>query len=230
MARRRTVDLLPEIFRTPTNKQFLSATLDQLVQEPNLKRTQGFVGRRVGPGVNPADSYVVEPTQIRADYQLEPGVVFFAPETDRAQDAITYPGMLDALDLLGADTQRQDRLWQSEYYAWDPFCDLDKFTNYSQYFWLPQGPDSVDVGSTIYPTTDAWEITRANGAYEFSDEAGRTGIEHHRPRRDGAGHRRRCDQGWRRHQHHLQRFCWHYHGCRCRWWCRRAVVDARAGG
>jgi len=172
MARRRTVDLLPEIFRTPTNRQFLGATLDQLTQEPNLKRTQGFIGRRVGAGVNPADRYVTEPTAQRADYQLEPGVVFFRPDTNRAQDAITYPGMIDALDLLGADTQRQDRLWQSEFYSWDPFCDLDKFNNYSQYFWLPQGPDSVDVGSTTYLTTDAWQITRANGAYQFSDEAG----------------------------------------------------------
>jgi len=176
MARRRTVDLLPEIFRTSTNKQFLSATLDQLTQEPNLKRTQGFVGRRVGPGVNPADNYVTEPTETRAEYQLEPGVVFFAPDTNRARDAITYPGMLDALDLQGADTERQDRLWQSEFYSWDPFCDLDKFTNYSQYFWLPQGPDSVDVGSTVYPTTDAWEITRSQGAYQFSDEAGNNPI------------------------------------------------------
>ena len=78
MARRRTVDLLPEIFRTSTNRQFLGATLDQLTQEPNLKRTQGFIGRRVGPGVNPADRYVTEPTATRADYQLEPGVVFSA--------------------------------------------------------------------------------------------------------------------------------------------------------
>jgi len=172
MTRRRTVDLLPEIFRTPTNRQFLGATLDQLTQEPNLKRTQGFVGRRVGAGVNPADSYVTEPTAGRADYQLEPGVVFFQPDTNRAVDAITYPGMIDALDLLGANTQRQDRLWQSEFYSWDPFCDLDKFNNYSQYFWLPQGPDSVDVTSTTYPTTDAWEITRSGAAYQFSDLAG----------------------------------------------------------
>ena len=46
----RTVDFLPEIFQTTPNKQFLNATLDQLVQEPSLKKTQGFVGRRVGPG------------------------------------------------------------------------------------------------------------------------------------------------------------------------------------
>ena len=72
----RSVDFLPEIFQTSTNKQFLASTLDQLVQEPKLKATQGYIGRNVGVGVNPNDSYVVEPTAERANYQLEPGVVF----------------------------------------------------------------------------------------------------------------------------------------------------------
>ena len=172
MATRRTVDLLPEIFRTSTNRQFLGATLDQLTQEPVIKRTQGYVGRRVGPGINPADNYVVEPTATRSDYQLEPGVAFLKPETNTVEDVITYPGMIDALNLQGADTVRQDALFQSEYYAWDPFCDLDKFTNYSQYYWLPQGPDSVDVFGTPIALTDTWEITRGETAYTFSDLAG----------------------------------------------------------
>ena len=172
MVQRRTVDLLPEIFRTETNRQFLAGTLDQLTAEPNLKRTQGYVGRRVGPGVNPADNYVTEPTPVRADYQLEPAVTFFEPETNRALDAITYPGMIDALDTLNANTQRQDRLWQSQYYTWDPFCDLDKFINYSQYYWLAAGPDSVDVFTGTVPLTDAWEVTRGQTAYTFSDVAG----------------------------------------------------------
>ena len=172
----RTVDLLPEIFRTDTNKKFFAATLDQLTQEPRLKKTQGFVGRRVGPGVNPADNYVTEPSKTRSDYQLEPGVVFLKTDTNTAIDAITYPGMIDALDMQGANTQRQDRLWQSEYYAWDPFCDLDKFTNYSQYYWLPAGPDSVDLSSTAVPLTDDFTVTRISTldthAYQFSGIAG----------------------------------------------------------
>ena len=172
MATRRTVDLLPEIFRTDTNRKFLSATLDQLTQEPDLIRTQGYVGRKIGPGVNPADNYVVESTAVRTDYQLEPGVVFLKPDTSTALDAITYPGMLDALNLQGADTQRQDRLFSSEYYSWDPFCDLDKFTNYSQYYWLPNGPDSVDIFGTPIALTDSWSITRNATGYIFSDIAG----------------------------------------------------------
>ncbi len=179
MAKIRTVDLLPEIFQTDTNKKFLSATLDQLTQEPVLKKTQGYVGRRVGPGVNPNDYYVTESSAVRVDYQLEPGIVFFRPNTTTPEDAITYPGMIDALDVSGANTTRQDRLWQSEYYTWDPFCDLDKFSNYSQYYWLPQGPDPVDVATTAVPTTDSFEVTRVTNlvsGYEFTGYAGKNPV------------------------------------------------------
>ena len=86
MANTRTVDFLPEIFQTTANKQFLNATLDQLVQEPTFKKTQGFVGRRVGPGVNPNDYYVLEPDAVRTNYQLEPGVISLKPDTTKIQD------------------------------------------------------------------------------------------------------------------------------------------------
>lgn len=169
MASNRTVDLLPEIFRTETNTKFLKATLDQMVQEPDLVRTQGFVGRRSGTGVQSNDNYVVEITDDRVNYQLEPGVVFLDSDTSTVRDLLTYPGFSDALEVAGAKVNRQDRLYSADYYVWDPFVDLDKFTNYSQYYWLPGGPDSVDVSGTDLPLTDAWEITRSNNGYEFSD-------------------------------------------------------------
>ena len=173
MARTRSVDFLPEIFQTSTNRQVLSATLDQLVQEPKFKKIQGFVGRRVGPGVNANDKYITEQTATRVNYQLEPGVVFkTAADTNLIQDAITYPGITDALELQGALVNNADRLYTSEYYAWDPFVDFDKFINYSQYYWLPAGPDSVDVFSGTVPLTDNFVVTRANGEYTFSGVAG----------------------------------------------------------
>jgi len=176
MATPRSVDLLPEIFRTSTNTQFLAATLDQLTQDSNFKRVQGYIGRKVGPGVNPADNYLTEPSAVRADYQLEPGVVFLDPDTSNPNDAITYPGMIDALNLKGAQTTRQDALWQSEFYSWDPFCDLDKFTNYSQYYWLSNGPDPVNVYGNPVPLTNNWDVTRGANAYTFSDTSGNNPI------------------------------------------------------
>ncbi len=172
MARVRTVDFLPEIFQTSTNKQFLSATLDQLVQEPQFTKTQGFVGRRVGPGVNANDKYIVEPTKSRTNYQLEPGVIIKKADSDSVQDAITYPGISDALSVQGALTNDSNRLYTSDYYTWDPFVDFDKFVNFSQYYWLPQGPDSVDVSATAVPLQAEYTVTRANGVYTFSDYAG----------------------------------------------------------
>lgn len=173
MATTRTVDFLPPIFQTSTNRQFLSATLDQLVQEPEFKKTQGYVGRRVGPGVNPNDYYVVEPTAERANYQLEPGVVMFAPDTgDHLTDAITYPGINDALARQGALTDNAARLYTSDYYTWDPFINFDKFANYSQYYWLPGGPQSVIVSATTIPTTETFTVTRTDTAYEFSTITG----------------------------------------------------------
>lgn len=173
MANIRTVDFLPEIFQTPVNKQFLSATLDQLVQEPEFKKSQGYVGRKVGPGVNPSDYYVIEPTANRNNYQLEPGVIQVdSNDSNKIIDAITYPGIVDALQLQGANTTRDDRLFKSDYYAFDPFVDFDKFSNFSQYYWLPSGPNAVDVSATTVPLTDDITVTRANGAYTFSGRAG----------------------------------------------------------
>jgi len=172
MANTRSVDFLPEIFQTDANKQFLAATLDQLIQEPNFRKTQGFIGRTVGPGVNPNDKYVVEPTTTRANYQLEPGVVSLVPDTDTIKNAITYPGLNDAVSFQGGDGGRPDRLYSSEYYTWDPFVDFDAFINFSQYYWIPGGPAVVDVSSTGIPTTDNFVVTTSNNAYNFSGVIG----------------------------------------------------------
>ena len=55
----RTLNFLPEIFKTPTNAQFLKATLDQIVAQPNTKKIQGYVGGDFGPGINPNDYYTI---------------------------------------------------------------------------------------------------------------------------------------------------------------------------
>ena len=172
MARVRSVDFLPEIFRTDANKQFLAATLDQLIQEPKFKKTQGYIGRTVGPGVNPNDRYVVEPTKTRSDYQLETTVVNLRPETNIIQNAITYPGINDAIQIQGGNSGRPDRLYESEYYTWDPFVDFDAFVNFSQYYWLPNGPDAVEVAASTIPAADNFVVTRENGVYTFSGLTG----------------------------------------------------------
>ena len=172
MARTRSVDFLPQIFQTPVNKQFLSATLDTLTQEPKFKKTQGFIGRTVGPGVNPNDKYVVEDTKTRTDYQLEPGVISLVPDTNKIKNVITYPGMNDAIGFQGGNSSRPDQLYNSDYYTWDPFINYDSFINFSQYYWLPNGPDVVDVNATGVPISANFTVSRSSSAYTFSGQQG----------------------------------------------------------
>ena len=114
VAKVRTLDFLPEIFKTNPNRQFLSATLDQLVSQPNTTRIQGYIGSKFGPGINSSDGYVTEPNKIRTDYQLEPSIAFLNKDTSTVRDVITYPGIIDSLKLEGAVVDRNDRLFANQ--------------------------------------------------------------------------------------------------------------------
>jgi len=172
MARNRSVDFLPELFKTETNKEFLSATLDQLTQEPKLKRTQGYIGRNFAEGnQDDEDTYIVEPNEERGNYQLEPAVIFQDSE-GKVDEAITYPEIIDSLKTSGADVTRHDRLFSNKIYSWSPLIDFDKFVNHSQYYWLPEGPDSVDVSASEISLTDNYDVTRGTDSYEMSGISG----------------------------------------------------------
>ena len=164
----RTLNFLPEIFQTKSNQQFLKATLDQLVQQPNSQRIQGYIGRRFEYGINPNSSYVTEPSKIRSDYQLEPGVVFTNKDTSVAKDFITYPGLVDALTTEGAPTNNHSNLFSNEFYSWDSFVDLDKITNFSQYYWLTNGPDPVPVTTDYINTVADYIVNNQSTTYTFS--------------------------------------------------------------
>ena len=171
----RTLNFLPEIFQTPTNAQFLGATLDQLVAQPNIQRIQGYIGSKLGYGVNANDQYVTEPTKVRTDYQLDPGVVFTQAETTKAIDFISYPGMVDALQNEGGLTADNNRLFTSQIYSWDSFTDLDKIINFNEYYWLPEGPPSVNVATDVVYNTDAYVVTNETNEYLITSNSNPTG-------------------------------------------------------
>jgi hypothetical protein len=166
----RTLNFLPDIFRTPTNSQFLGATLDQIVDQPNTMKIEGYVGSKFGYGVNAKDYYVVEPTKTRTDYQLEPGVVFTKADTSTAQDFISYPGIIDAIKLAGGVTNNNDRLFNSQFYSWDSFTNLDPLINYTQYYWLSEGPPAVTVSTSTVYTSGAYVVTSLPNGYEISSD------------------------------------------------------------
>jgi hypothetical protein len=165
----RSLDFLPEIFRTVPNQQFLEATLDQLVNQPDNVRIQGYIGRKFEYGLDPKSAYVTEPNAIRTSYQLEPGIVFNKPDTSVAKDVLTYPELLDALRLEGAMSDNHSVLFGNEFYSWDSFVDLDKLINFSQYYWLPDGPDVVPVQTEYVNNVSDYVVTSETINYSFKE-------------------------------------------------------------
>jgi hypothetical protein len=110
MAVKKTLDFLPTIFRSDTNNKFLSATMDQLVEEPNLTRLHGYIGRKFAPTYKVNDSYISESSGNRQNYQLEPGVV-----VKNKQDEITffssYPDLLNKIRYYGGNIDDHSRLF-----------------------------------------------------------------------------------------------------------------------
>lgn len=150
MAYRRSLDFLPSVFRTDVNDKFLHATVDQLISEPELRRLDGYVGRRFSPVAGPNDSFITEPTDTRQDYQLEPHTTFVGDD-GKVKFTAGYIDLLRRIEALGGFANNHSRLFNNTTYNYDGFVDYDKFLNYSEYYWLPDGPDSVNVFATDIP-------------------------------------------------------------------------------
>lgn len=166
---RKTLDFLPSIFRTDTNRKFLGSTLDQLISEPSTRRIDGFVGRRFSPSSLSTDNFKVEPNARRQNYQLEPGVVV---EKDGSIDTVSdYIDLINKIEYYGGNVANHDRLFESEFYSFDPFVNLDKLVNYSQYYWLPSGPPTVTISSNVPQYTGTvfnFNITVVDGIRRYA--------------------------------------------------------------
>ncbi len=178
MSKRKSLDLLPVIFKTDSNNRFLSGTVDQLIQQPKLKKIDGFIGETVVRNYSPAvDSYInsQEEKSFRTDYELEPGIVTRNAVTDTVEFAKSYEDILNGLKFYGADVSNQDRLFKQQSYTWNPHIDIDKFINYRNYVWLPEGPPTVAVtGNEQFTNTTinvSIDVTQDSEYWKFSNNS-----------------------------------------------------------
>ena len=170
---RKSYNLLPGIFQTDTNKKFLAATVDQLISEPDLKTVNGYIGRKFAPTYKSKDSYIVESTDDRQNYQLEPSIVV-RNDAGEITFFATYMDFLNKIRYYGGLTDKHTRLFDGETYTFDPQISFDKFVNYGQYYWLPNGPDAVAVNTGGVELTKTFTVVRNTNTlkYEFTSGGG----------------------------------------------------------
>lgn len=145
MATSRSLEFLPDYLQTPSNKRFLGSTLDQLISEPSLRKFNGYVGRQFAPVYRPGDNYIQEFTTDRQNYQLEPSVVV-VNQNNRTDFYASYQDIIQQIGFYGGLTNRHDRLFGNQSYSYNGNYDLDKLSNFGNYYWLANGPVAVDVG------------------------------------------------------------------------------------
>lgn len=170
MALVNTLNFLPKVFQTPTNQRFLGATMDQLTADAINIPVNGYVGRTFAPTYQTGDNYVPEMDALRKHYQLEPGVVV-ADDSNTVQFNTGYIDLLKSISNYGGLVGNQQRLFSSESYNYDGHFDYDKFVNYYNYYWLPNGPDAVGISSTQTPYQASYNVHRntAVDGYTFTD-------------------------------------------------------------
>ena len=158
---RKSVDLLPAYYRSERNTKFLSSTIDQLISQPRVTRLDGYVGSKLTANYDPAkDNYLDQNITARSRYQLEPGLVV-SDADQNIKKVFSYDDLINQIEVNGGDVSNLDNLFNPEYYSYNPPIDWDKFINFSDYYWLKNGPLPVlisgnpDMVSSVYTVIDS---------------------------------------------------------------------------
>jgi hypothetical protein len=136
-----------------------------------MEKTKAFVGRKEKGIFKSSDIYLSFPSTsyARDNYGLEPTF------TNRdATDSVYYDDLLNATYNKGALTNDHRRLFKSALDTIALPIDLDKFVNYSMYYWVSPGFDASISGSndkhyvTIDRSVGSWWSTN-NSWYHYDD-------------------------------------------------------------
>ena len=166
---RSSSQLLPQIFQTEKNKRFINSTIDQLIEPSVLEKLSAYIGQRFRPSYRTSDIYVQESTTQRQNYQLEPTVVYKS-DGNTVDFASQYIDAVNEIAAQGGSSDKHDRLWQQESYAYSPPIDHDKFVNYRQYYWIANNLSPITL--VLGPGTQSTISVTNNGlgAYKFSNK------------------------------------------------------------
>lgn len=137
--------MLPSNLQTELLTKFFGGVVNHNFQPENSEHFTGFVGKHPHYATD-SDIYIQEQTADRKNYQLEPGMVSVS-ETG-TQSALTYDDLLNHIRFNGGDISKPTRLFEQDYYSWAPPVNIDMLVNYTDYYWVPQGPSIIPIIST----------------------------------------------------------------------------------
>ncbi len=152
--KRRVINLLPGVNQTETLQKFFGASTDHLFEPGQSKPLNGYIGRSVSYSEEETNYYLTEETKEREFYQLEPSMVSI-DENGNNRSLLFYDDLINNLRFQGGLVNNHHRLFSQNYFSWAPSIDLDKFLNFREYCWVPEGPVAVEIrGHAVKYTGD----------------------------------------------------------------------------
>ena len=150
-------NFLPRVYRSDANKKFIQATVDQLVQPGTVKKINGYIGRQNSKATTNEDIFISTISDDRKNYQLEPGFTI-KDNLDNVTFFKDYQDYINQLGVFGANVSNHSKLSKQEFYAWNPHIDWDKFVNFQNYYWLPNGPDLVKIAGQQLEIQSTYQV------------------------------------------------------------------------
>ena len=158
---------LPKYFRTEKNKKFLQSTLDQLLQPGVAEKVNSFVGKKTAKAFKSTDNYLSEVSAERENYQLEP-VSVIKDSLGNVEYYGDYRDFINQLSNFGGINNNHGRNTKEEFYAWNPHIDWDKFSNFREYYWLPNGPQTVVIPGDAKEITSTYTVKLQDALGDYS--------------------------------------------------------------
>lgn len=154
----KNINKLPAILQTTATKNFFESTVDQLFSKANVENIQGFIGSPRGRDVGAQGAYLQEVTATKRFYGLSPTVNTLNPESGDSENLIFYDELIDILDTYGVDVRNHNKIFSENYAGFLPPIDIDKFVNYPEYYWYPEGPSAIEVSGTLESPIDVDDV------------------------------------------------------------------------
>lgn len=165
---RNVLSRLPGFLQSHSDiEKFFKGVVNHFFEPAEIEEISGFIGRR-STVFNANDFYIPETTSSRQNYQLEPAVV--SKDSEETINAYRfYEDLVDNLRVQGSLTNNHSRLFESEFWTWCPPINPDMLINFSNYYWLEEGPPVIEVtentnvvldmiGQSVYTLPDGTEV------------------------------------------------------------------------
>lgn len=138
---RSLTSLLPNSIKNPVNTALLSDLFDKSLTHEESVKLYGLIGRYF-PNAKETRPWVTQSSIERAFNQFVPMI---ATKVGTEEYFLSFADLLNKAEISGIDLSTVSSWMSSKAFNFAPPIDIDKFTNYSSYFWVQAALPYEDI-------------------------------------------------------------------------------------